>query len=66
MLKLSRESVEGLKKLKSDIITLTKKGNHSERTGTISRFGFIDIVKICVGIIVVVATIKSVVWILSW
>lgn len=66
MLKLSKESLEGLQKLRNDVLSLTKKETHSERTGTISRFGFIDIVKICVGIIVVVATIKSVVWILSW
>lgn len=66
MLKLSEESIAGLRKLKSDISTLINKRKPSESTGTNSRFGFVDVLKICIGTIVVIATIKAVVWILNW
>ena len=66
MLRLSKEAVAGLQKLKTDILTLSKKGNHRSNTGDTTRFGFIDVIKICFGIIVVVGTIKAVFLILNW
>lgn len=66
MLRLSKESIAGLQKLKTDISTLVNKRNRSEHAGTNSRFGFVDVIKICFGIIVAVGTIKTVFIILNW
>lgn len=66
MLRLSKESVEGLQKLKTDISYLINKRKPSEPTGTTTKFGFVDVIKICIGTIVVVATIKGVIVILNW
>ena len=65
VLKLSQDAQDGLKKLRNDL-TLSKKRNHSEPTNDTTKFGFIDVLRICIGTVVIVATIKAVVWILEW
>ena len=66
MLKLSKESVEGLRKLKSDILTLSKKRNRSEHTGTTTRYNFIDVITLSITIGVLVIVSACVIKILQW
>lgn len=68
LIKLPPESSEGLRKLGNDIRTLIKRKPKQTKldTGTTSRFGFIDVIKVSVGFVVAVVTIKAVLWIWSF
>jgi len=54
-LELSSESAQVWRKLSSDINTLHTKDQRRRTTGTTFKLEFIDIIKVCVGIIVVIA-----------
>lgn len=66
MLNIPSEAQRGLHKLSKDIRSLAnKKTIQSTQVKRTTRFGFTDVVTICLSVAAVVITIKAVLWIWS-
>lgn len=63
LINLPEDSIQGLKKFGDDIKALQKKkGKQTKLNVGISKFNLIDVIKVCVAIGVIVATVKILMW----
>ena len=67
LINLPEDSKAGLRKLSDDIKSLYKKrGKQTKLNVGISKFNLIDVIKVCVAIGVIVATVKILMWMWSY